>query len=124
MKKILLTIATVGVLAVPAGVAFAQTDPTQPATPVPTCVDPIQDRVRDHSADHSADQSELGEPIRQQLRTHQQEQLLLNDGTCDADCAADHSHLNQEPRFADETGNPAGHRMGTMRNATDSYGNS
>ena len=45
MKKILMTLAAAGVLAVPVGVIAAETDPTEPTEPTPTTVEP--DRVQD-----------------------------------------------------------------------------
>ncbi len=121
MKKMLITLATVGVLAVPAGVAFAQTDTTEPAAPVPTCVDPVRDRDRDRSADRIA----LGEQakLQTQLRTHQHEQMALNDGTCDADCTADQARLRDQSSLADGTGFTAEHRMGEMGKAASNRGN-
>lgn len=109
MKKMLITLATVGALAIPAGVTFAQTDTTEPEAPVPTCVDPVQDRDRDRSADQSA----LGEPVQlqEQLRLHQEEQMALNDGTCDAGCTSDQTRSGGQTPLADGTGNQAGSRM-------------
>jgi hypothetical protein len=114
MKKMLLTLTTVGVLAVPAGMALAQSDTTEPATPVPTCVDPVQERDRDRSAD----QDSLGaqDQVRTQLRT----QLHLEDGTCDRDCTGDQTRtqeqtrLQEQTRRQDGTGDGAMHRMGEM----------
>ena len=119
MKKMMLTLATVGVLAVPAGVAFAQTDTPEPATPVPTCSDPVQDRDRDRSADNGA----LGEQVQLQQRTHQQEQASHKDGTCDADGKGDQARLHDQSPLADGTGNGAEHRMGEMGKAANSRGN-
>jgi plasmid stabilization system protein ParE len=76
MRKMMLTLTTVGLLAVPTGMALAQTDTPEPATPVPTCVDPQQDRVQDRDRDriHTVDQAgpEAQEQLRTRLRTHAQ----------------------------------------------------
>lgn len=122
MKKMLISLATVGVLALPAGVAFAQTDTTEPAAPVPTSVDPVQDRNRDRSADNSA----LGEPVQlqTQLRTHQDEQMALNDGTCDGDGMGDQARLHDQSGLADGNGFAAEHRAGEMGKAANNRGNS
>ncbi len=120
MKKMLLTLTTVGVLAVPAGMAFAQTDTIEPATPVPTCVEPVQNRDRDRSANKSA----FGEQVQLQLRTHQQEQMLLNDGTCDADCTGDQARLQDQSQLADGTGFATQRHMGETGTAANRNGNS
>jgi len=119
MRKMLLTLTTVGVLAVPAGMALAQSDTTEPAEPVPTCVDPVRDRDRDRSAD----QGLLG--AQDQVRTQLQTQLHLNDGTCDADCTGDQARvqdrtrLQDQAQLADGTGVGAMHRMGEMGTAAN-----
>jgi hypothetical protein len=122
MKKMLLTLTTVGMLAVPAGMALAQSDTPEPAEPVPTCVDP----VRDHDRDRIADQDQAGS--QDQLRTQLRTQLHLEDGTCDGDCTGDHARsqeqarLQNQVRTQDQTelaeGAGAMHRMG-MDNAAD-----
>jgi hypothetical protein len=88
MKKMLIAITTVGVLAVPAGMALAQSDPVEPDTPVPTCVDPERDRDRDRSGEHDM----LG-PVRTQLR----------DGDCAADCTGDHAQTQNRVRTHEQT---------------------
>ena len=115
MKKMLLTLTTVGVLAVPAGMALAQSGTPEPTEPVPTCVDPVRDRDRDRIAD----QDQLGTQD-SQLRT----QLHLEDGTCDGDCTGDQVRMQDQIRtqdqvrtqdqthLADGTGTGAMHRMG------------
>jgi hypothetical protein len=110
MRKMLLSLTTLGVLAVPAGVAFAQTDTTEPTAPVPTCVDPIQRQDRDRSADKAA----LGEPIQlqTQLREHQEEQMLLRDGTCDEDGTGDQVRAHDQSQLADGTDLGAGPQSG------------
>ncbi len=118
MKKMVLTLTTVGVLAVPAGMALAQSGTPDPTEPVPTCVDPVRDRDRDRitDPDHLGTQDEL----RTQLRT----QLHLEDGTCDGDCTGDQVRTQDQTRLqdqvrtqdqthlADGTGTGAMHRMG------------
>ena len=124
MKKMLLTLTTVGVLAVPAGMALAQSDTTEPAAPVPTCVDPVHDQQRDR--DRSADQDSLG--AQDQLRTQLQTQLRLEDGTCDADCTGDQTRQQEQARqqeqtqLADGTGVGTMHRMGEMGTAATGRG--
>ena len=102
MRKMMLTLTTVGLLAVPTGMALAQSDTPEPAGPVPTCVDPQQDRDRDR--DRTADQTgqEAQEHQRIQLRT----QAQLHDGTCDGGCTAD----GEGPRPVEGTGDGAMHR--------------
>ena len=120
MKKMLLTLTTVGVLAVPAGMAFAQTDTDEPAEPVPTCVEPVQDRDRDRSTDRAAS----GDQVQLQLRTQQREQLQLDDGTCDADCTGDQTRLRDRSSIADGSGSGAEFRLGETDKAATRHGNS
>ena len=120
MKKMLLTLTTVGVLAVPAGMAFAQTDTDEPAEPVPTCVEPVQDRDRDRSTDRAAS----GDQVQLQLRTQQREQLQLDDGTCDADCTGDQTRLRDQSSIADGSGSGAEFRLGETDKAATRHGNS
>jgi len=108
MRKMLLTLTTVGVLAVPAGMALAQSDTTEPAEPVPTCVDPVRDRDRDHSEDHGL----LG--AQDQVRTQQQTQAHLDDGTCDADCEGEHARVQDRTRLQDQTQLDEGASDGAM----------
>jgi Ni/Co efflux regulator RcnB len=115
MKKMLITITTVGVLAVPAGMALAQSDPVEPDTPVPTCVDHERDRDRDRSGDH--DMLGTHDQVRTQLRTQ------LHDGDCDADCTGDHAQTQarartqEQIRLDDGTGPGARNRVAEMGNA-------
>ena len=69
MRKMMLTLITVGLLAVPAGMALAQSDTPEPAAPVPTCVDPEQDRdrVRDRTADQAGTQAQEQQRIQQRI---------------------------------------------------------
>ena len=122
MKKMLLTLTTVGVLAVPAGMAFAQTDTDEPAEPVPTCVEPVQDRDRDR--DRSTDRAASGDQVQLQLRTQQREQLQLDDGTCDADCTGDQTRLRDRSSIADGSGSGAEFRLGETDKAATRHGNS
>jgi hypothetical protein len=114
MRKMLLTLTTVGVLAVPAGMALAQSDTPEPAGPVPTCVDPVRDRDRDRTAD----QEFLGG--QDQLRTQLRTQLRLDDGTCVADCTGDQARVQEQNRLQDrtrvqdQTGLAAGHGVAAM----------
>jgi hypothetical protein len=64
MKKLLLTLATVGALAVPLGVVLADDDPVDPTEPVPTAPQPEQVRDRDHLQIH--DPTPAGDRIRAQ----------------------------------------------------------
>ena len=109
MKKMLITIATVGVLAVPAGMVLAQSDPVDPDTTVPTCVDHERDRERDRGADHDM----LG--THEQLRTQQRTQL--HDGDCDADCTGDQTQnrvrTHEQIRLDDGAGERVGARVMT-----------
>ncbi len=120
MKKMLLTLTTVGVLAVPAGMAFAQTGTDEPAEPVPTCVEPVRDRDRDRSIDKAAS----GDQVQLQLRTQQREQLQLDDGTCDADCTGDQTRMRDRSSIADGSGSGAEFRLGETGKAATRHGNS
>ncbi len=91
MRKMLLALTTVGLLAVPAGMAMAQSDTTEPAGPVPTCVDHEQDRDRAHSADQAMPGAQ------DQLRTQQRDQL--QDGTCDGDCLGDQAQVQNQYQY-------------------------
>jgi hypothetical protein len=118
MKKMLITLTTVGVLAVPAGLALAQSDTPEPAGPVPTCVDPVRDRDRDRSASHES---------QDQVRTQLQTQLRLEDGTCDHDGTGDQvrsqtrvhqqSQLQDRTQLTDGAGDRAMTRSGAMGHA-------
>jgi len=119
MRKMLLTLTTVGVLAVPAGMAFAQTDTDEPAAPVPTCVEPVQDRDRDRSTDTAAS----GEQVQLQLRTQQREQRQLDDGTCDADCTGDQTRLRDQSSIADGSGPGAELRLGETGKTANRHAN-
>ena len=96
MEKMLLTLTTVGVLAVPAGIALAQSGTPEPTEPVPTCVDPVHDRDRDRITD----QDRLG--AQDQLRTQLRTQLHLEDGTCDGDCTGDQVRMQDQTRLQDQ----------------------
>lgn len=113
MKKMLITIATVGVLAVPAGMTLAQSDPVEPDTPVPTCVDPERDRDRDRSGEH--DMLGTHDQVRTQLRTQ------MHDGDCDADCTGDHARMQNRVRTHEQTqladGSGARNRVAEMGTA-------
>lgn len=117
MKKMLITIATIGVLAVPAGMVLAQSDPVDPDTTVPTCVDHEQDRERDRAADH--DMVGTHEQVRthEQLRTHERTQL--HDGDCDADCTGDQAQHRVRTHEQIRLDDGAGERVGVreMTNA-------
>ena len=114
MKKMLITITTVGVLAVPAGMALAQSDPVEPDTPVPACVERERDR------DRGGDREMLGthDQVRTQLRTQ------LHDGDCAADGTGEHaqnrSRTQEQTRVDDGTGHGARNRVAEMGTADDS----
>ena len=118
MRKMMLTLTTVGLLAVPAGMALAQSDTPEPAGPVPTCVDHEQDRDRDR--DRTADQAMPG--TQDQLRTQQRTQDQLHDGTCDGDCTGDQAQQQHQYQFEyqmqdqAEVTDGAMHRQGPMGN--------
>lgn len=114
MKKMLITLTTVGVLAVPAGMALAQSDTPEPAGPVPTCVDPARDRDRDRNT------AQESQGVQDQVRTQQQTQLRSQDGTCDNDCTGDQVRLHEQTQLQDQTqlsdgtGDRAMNRKGEM----------
>lgn len=121
MRKMMLTLTTVGLLAVPAGVAMAQSDTPEPAGPVPTCVEHEHNRARDRSADQAMPGTQ------EQLRTQQRAQDQLHDGTCDGDCTGDqaqhqyqyeyqYEHQTQDQAQAQAT-DGAMRRQGPMGNA-------
>lgn len=92
MRKMMLTLTTVGLLAVPTGIALAESDATEPAGPVPTCVDPERARDRDHDGDQVATGAQ------DQVRTQQRTQEQLHDASC-GDCSGDqaqYQHRRQE----------------------------
>jgi hypothetical protein len=115
MRKMMLTLTTVGLLAVPTGMALAQADAPEPAGPVPTCVDPIQARDRDRDR---TDQTAPG--ALDQERTQQRTRTQSHDGTCDADCDGDqirtqeHLRLQEQTRLSDGTGDGAMYRHAQM----------
>ena len=113
MRKMMLTLTTVGLLAVPAGMALAQSDDNEPAEPVPTCVDPEQDRDRDR--DRAMDQTVPGAPDQQQTRRRTHEQLHDCDGDCPGDQAQHQHHVQDEAHLADGEG--AMHRRGETGDA-------
>ena len=63
MKKILMTLAAAGVLAVPVGVIVAETEPTEPTEPTPTTVEPDRVQDRNRVAVESPAGDETPEPI-------------------------------------------------------------
>ena len=80
MRTMMLTLTTVGLLAVPAGVALAQSDDApEPAGPVATCVE--QERGRE--CDRAGEQMGPGARLQQQMQERTQAQL--HDGTCDGE---------------------------------------
>lgn len=95
MRKMMLTLTTVGLLAIPTGMAIAESDATEPAGPVPTCVD--HERARDR--DHKADQATTG--AQDQLRTQQRTQEQLQDATC-GDCSGDQAQYQYQYRNQDQ----------------------
>ncbi len=109
MRKMMLTFATVGLLAVPAGVAFAQSDTPEPAGPVPTCVDHDHTRDRDRIADRAMPGAQ------DQVRTQDQ----LRDGTCDGDCTGDQVQNQYRYQMQNQAQATDGvmHRQGPMGTA-------
>jgi hypothetical protein len=110
MRKMMLTLTTVGLLAVPAGMALAQSDDDGPAEPVPTSVDPEQDRDRDR--DRTGDQVP-GAPDQQQTQLRTQEQL--HDGDCTGDHAQNQHRVQDQAHLADGDGEM--HRRGATGTA-------
>ncbi len=111
MRKMMLTLTTVGLLAVPAGVAFAQSDTPEPAGPVPTCVDHEHNRDRDRSAEQAMPGAQ------EQVRTQDQ----LRDGTCDGDCTGDQAQHQYQYQYQMQdqakVTDGAMHRQGPMGDA-------
>jgi Ni/Co efflux regulator RcnB len=124
MKKILLTITAVGALAVPAGIAAAQTDDDVTETETPTTVVCDQDQSRDQLRLHDGTGDQ--ERTQQRLQTYEcdeceqaqvrvREQVRVEDGQgemvrnqarvedCDA-CTGD--QLRDRARVEDGTGVP------------------
>jgi parvulin-like peptidyl-prolyl isomerase len=91
MKKMLFTLTAAGALAVPAGMALAQSDSARPAAPAVACVDQVRDRDRDRTAD----QTQETDQVRQQL------ELRLHDGTCDEDCTGDQVREREQAHVRD-----------------------
>ena len=111
MRKMMLTLTTVGLLAVPAGMAFAQSDDSGPAEPAPTCVNPEQDRDRDR--DRTGDQTVPAAPDRQQTQLRTQEQLHDCDGP--GDQAESQHRVQEQAHLADGEG--VMHRRGQTGDA-------
>mgnify|MGYP001552280514 CR=1 FL=1 len=105
MRKMMLTLTTVGLLAIPTGMALAESDATEPAGPVPTCVDP--ERARDR--DHSADQATTG--AQDQVRTQQRTQEQLHDAGC-GDCPGDQAQYQHRQQDQVRTAEGATQRHG------------
>jgi hypothetical protein len=105
MRKMMLTLTTVGLLAIPTGMALAESDATEPAGPVPTCVDP--ERARDR--DHSTDQATTG--AQDQVRTQQRTQEQLHDGSC-GDCSGDQAQYQHRQQDQVRTAEGATQRHG------------
>ena len=101
MRTMMLTLTAVGLLAVPTGMALAESDATEPAGPVPTCVDP--ERARDR--DHNADQATTG--AQDQVRTQQQ----LHDASC-GDCSGDQAQYQHRRQDQVRTAEGATQRHG------------
>jgi len=109
MRKMMLTLTTVGLLAVPTGMAIAESDATEPVGPVPTCVDP--ERARDR--DHSADQATTG--AQDQVRTQQRTQEQLHDASC-GDCSGDEAQYQHRLQDQVRTAEGATQRHGGAGN--------
>lgn len=103
MKKILLTLTTVGLLGVPAGMAVAQDETPDPTPPVTTC-DQDRDRVRDRVQD----QEQV--VVQDQVRTQQR----LGDGTCDGDCPGTQVRERDQVESGDPVGSMTRTRQGAM----------
>jgi hypothetical protein len=104
MRKMMLTLTTVGLLAIPAGMAIAESDPAEPAGPVPTtCVDPEHARDRDHNADQATSGAQ------DQVRTQQRTQEQLHDASCD-DCEGDQAQYQH--RWQDQVRTAEGAMQG------------
>ena len=103
MKRIVLTLTTVGLLAVPAGMALAQDDTPDPTPPVTTC-EQDRDRVRDQVQDQ--EQSEVRDQVRTQLR--------LENGTCDGECDGAQVRERTQAELGDPTGSMTRTRQGEM----------
>jgi hypothetical protein len=109
MRKMMLTLTTVGLLAVPTGIAIAESDATEPAGPVPTCVD--SERARDR--DQSADQATTG--AQDQVRTQQRTQEQLHDASC-GDCSGDEAQYQHRRQDQVRTAEGATQRHGGAGN--------
>lgn len=83
MRKTLLTLTTVGLLAVPAGMALAQSDTSEPTGPVPTCVDQEQDRDRECTVDQTCSGTQDQERTRTRLHEEAGDHAGLRDGAGD-----------------------------------------
>jgi uncharacterized protein YcfJ len=95
MRKMMLTLTTVGLLAIPAGMAIAESDATEPAGPVPTCVDAEHARDRDRTADQATQETQ--DQVRDQLRTQER----LHDESC-GDCSGDQAQYQYQYRQQDQ----------------------
>ncbi|MCU0260790.1 MAG: hypothetical protein MUE78_07205 [Ilumatobacteraceae bacterium] len=103
MRKVLITLTTVGLLAVPAGMAIAQDDTPEPTAPVTVC-EQDRDRVRDreHDQEHVV--------LQERLQTQERRQ----DGTCDGECDGEQMRVRTQAEVGDPTGSMTRTRQGEM----------
>ena len=105
MKKMLLTLTAAGMLAVPAGVALAQDDTSEPTAPVATCQD--HERSQEHNRLNERD------PMAVQGQERAQHQFRTNDGDC-GECTGPEAREANQARVEDGTGSQVQYRSGEM----------
>lgn len=93
MKRTLLTLTTVGLLAMPAGIAVAENNTPDPTPPATSC-----DQERERARDRVQDQERL--VVQDQERI----QLRLEDGTCDGDCVVAQVRERDQAQLGDSAG--------------------
>lgn len=114
MKKTLMTVITVGALAVPVGVLVAESDPIEPTDePVPTTVEP--DRTRDRERRHVEDpavrnerhQDRAGDCPVVSTPLREREQIRVAEGTGNGRQAHERDQVRVEDTPDDVTRTPA-----------------
>lgn len=116
MKRVLLTLAVAGALALPTGVALAQDDPPEGSV----ACEPQRDRDRDRARDQvTAEDEGVTVDVPQRGDEERPLRLRLHDGSCDAECDGEHNRAQERnPGVGDRAG--GGHeRHGPGRWGTD-----
>lgn len=103
MKRTLLTLTTVGLLAMPAGIAVAENNTPDPTPPATSC-----DQERERARDRVQDEERLVVQHRERI------ELRLEDGTCDGDCVDAQVRERDQAQLGDSAGLMLRFRHGEM----------